>query len=451
MQSSPILRSGTVTPTDQLTQKLVAFDVPAGTTSIHVKYSYTGREGGNAIDLGLLGVNKQFRGYSGGSKFDVTVANDEATPGYVAGLLAPGEWYVLLGVYHITSSSASYHVEITLDDSPRPVFEATPAPARVDFSSAIKRLPGQRPVYKWLKGDFHMHTQYSDGKFTLDELVDKALKRGLDFIFSTEHNTFSANLAWGQHVPKGFLVGRGIEVTTFGGHWNAIGLLPHQFIDPRICDMKDMDASLVAAVEEVHKSDGFAILNHPFAECKCCEWTYSFHDHMDAIEVWNGPWRRHPEDESNVKAVEKWDSLLREGKIFTASGGSDIHEPQFEIAEPLTRVLANETSVNAIIQGLRARHVYLTQHPAYEIEFFLRQGSDRAGIGDWLETTEEVIACVMVKGFPECELRLITEKGIVHKTSQTKLNFSIKAHYVRVEVRNAQDNMLALTNPIWIL
>lgn len=438
-----------VTRDDQLNQKLVPFDVPPGTTSIYVKYSYTGREGGNAIDLGLLGIDKEFRGYSGGSKFEVIVANDQASPGYIPGPLGVGEWYVLLGVYNITSP-ASYQVEITLDDSPRPCFKANPAPARAS-SSQIKRPPGQRPTYRWLKGDFHTHTLYSDGKFTLDELVSKALNRGLDFIFSTEHNTFSANLVWGNHVPAGFLVGRGIEVTTFAGHWNAIGLMPHQFIDPRIYDMRDKDASLVAAVEEVHKSDGFAILNHPFAECKCCEWTFSFHDHIDAIEVWNGPWKRHPKDESNIKAVEKWDKLLREGKIFTASAGSDIHEPRFEIAEPLTRVLSDDESVSAIIRGLRARHVYITQHPSYEIEFYLCHNGETAGIGDWLKTTEDVIASVTIKGFPECEVRLITENGIAEKTSRASLSVKMKANYIRVEVRNAQDDMLGLTNPIWIL
>lgn len=451
MQLSPILRSGTVTPADELTQKLVSFYVPPGTTSIHVKYNYTGREDGNAIDLGLLGVGKQFRGYSGGAKFEILVANDEASPGYIPGLLGPGEWYVLLGIYQVASASASYHIEINLDDRPRPIFEPNPAPSRVDYSGAIKKPIGQKPVFKWLKGDFHTHTVYSDGKLTLGELVDKALRRGIDFIFSTEHNTFSASLAWGNHIPKGFLVGRGIEVTTVGGHWNAIGLLPHQYIDPRVYDMKDMDSSLLAAVEEVHKSDGFAILNHPFAECKCCAWTFSFHDHMDAIEVWNGPWKRHPKDESNIRAVEKWDSLLKEGTIFTASGGSDIHEARFEIAEPVTRVLTEEASVNAIIRGLRDRRVYLTQHPAYEIEFYLSNSSDKAGIGDWLGTTEEVRACVILQGFPSCELRLITEEGIILKTRQTELNVVVRASYVRVEVRDTQDNMLGLTNPIWIL
>jgi hypothetical protein len=99
----PILHNGAVTRADQLTQRLLAFEVPAGTTSIHVKYSYTGREVGNAIDLGLLEVGKQFRDYSGGSKFEITVSNDEASGGYIAGLLPPGEWYVLLGIYDISS------------------------------------------------------------------------------------------------------------------------------------------------------------------------------------------------------------------------------------------------------------------------------------------------------------------------------------------------------------
>ncbi|KAB5578305.1 PHP domain protein [Coniochaeta sp. 2T2.1] len=450
----PIVCTGTVTPGDQLTQKLVAFEVPVGTTSIHVQYSYTGREHGNAIDLGLLGVDKQFRGYSGGSKFDIFVANDTASPGYIAGLLGPGEWYVLLGVYHITSPTVSYTVHITLDDKPRPVFTSTPAPSRAQFSGDLKLQPGRRPKSRWLAGDFHAHTVYSDGKFTLPELAQKALDRGIDFFFSTEHNTFSANLAWGPHVPRNFLVGRGIEVTTKAGHWNAIGLLPEQNISPAIADESDMDASLVAAVEDVHRSDGFAILNHPFAECKCCDWTYSFHDVMDAIEVWNGPWRRHHDDQSNELAVEHWDALLREGRVFTATGGSDVHEHKFEIAEPVTRVLAEDVSVNAVIRGLRARHVYITRHPAYQMDFVLVRGEETAAIGDWLEpeAVTEVVAVVTLRGFPACETILITDKGQVHRSDSAKLNVRVEdAEYVRVEVRTADGDMLGMTNPIWIL
>jgi hypothetical protein len=450
--SRNVVHDGTASSADDLTQRLIPFEVPVGTTSIRITYTYSGRGDGNAIDLGLLGVEKQFRGYSGGSKTEVTVATDQATPGYIAGLLAPGEWYVLLGIYTIVpaASPASYRVEITLDDGPLPVFHSTPAPVRADFTGSTIRRPGERRSPRWLRGDFHMHTVYSDGQFTLDQLVEKANKRELDFIFSTEHNTFSSNLIWGNYVPRGFLVGRGIEVTTIGGHWNALGLLPDQYISPSVNDT-NIDASLVAAVEEVHKSDGFAIINHPFAECKCCGWTYSFHEHMDGVEVWNGPWKRHPEDQSNIKAVAKWDELLRAGTVFVATGGSDIHEPRFEIAEPCTKVLAEEVSVYSIIRGLRRGAAYLTQHPHYEMEFELRSDAERAGIGGWLTAAGNVTARVRLTGFPSCELRVITETGIIHSSSETQLELPVRARYVRLEVRSEEDDMLGLTNPIWVV
>jgi hypothetical protein len=443
--------SGTISPDDQLCRKFVPFDVPLGTTSIHVKYSYTGREEGNAVDLGLVGVDDKFRGYSGGARSEILVANDEATPGYIPGLLAPGQWQVMLGIYQVKTSSASYEIQIILDNKPRLEFKPSPAPSRAEYRNKLRRDPGYRPKPQWLNGDFHVHSVYSDGKLDMDDLVLKAQKRGLQFIFSTEHNTSSANNVWGLHVPEGFLVGRGIEVTTYAGHWNAIGLLPQQLINPVIRAMGDKDTSLEKAVEEVHKSDGLAIVNHPFAECRCCSWDFSFHDQMDGIEVWNGPWKRHPHDESNEKAVEKWDSLLREGKIFPALGGSDLHEPQFEIAEPVTKVFADENSVSAIINGLRARRIYVTQHPAYEIEFQMRHGDTYAGIGDWLETAEEATVSLSLRGFPDCEMRLITEQGTIHRTSDTTLSLTVKARYVRVEVRDSMNVMLGLTNPIWLL
>lgn len=451
MAQSTIVQTGSVTKADELSRKLVEFNVPTGTTSIHVKYEYTGQDHGNAIDLGLLGVDGQFRGYSGGSRNEIMVANNEATPGYIPGLLAAGKWAVTLGIYQIKTSMATYRVDIHLDTKLRPEFRSNPAPSRATYTTMLRRKPGYRPCHEWLKGDFHVHSVYSDGKLSLDNLVKRALDRGLDFIFSTEHNTNSANIEWGSHVREGFLVGRGIEVTTYGGHWNAIGLMPHQMIDSMVDDMENMDQSLVKAVENVHKSDGFAIINHPFAECRCCAWDFSFHDAMDAIEIWNGPWKRHPDDISNEKALETWDAMLREDKIFPATGGSDLHEPHFEIGEPVTRVLADENSVGSIIRALRDRHIYIAQHPDYEIEFRLEHGGNSANIGGWLEADDSVTARVSLNGFPHSELRLLTEQGIVHRTTETAGEWIVRAHYVRVEVRDMSNNMLGLTNPIWIL
>lgn len=42
------------------------------------------------------------------------------------------------------------------------------------------------------KGDFHMHTNSSDGKYTPEELLKKAKKNGIDIIAITDHDTTSA-------------------------------------------------------------------------------------------------------------------------------------------------------------------------------------------------------------------------------------------------------------------
>ncbi|MEW6069073.1 MAG: DNA polymerase/3'-5' exonuclease PolX [Candidatus Thermoplasmatota archaeon] len=42
---------------------------------------------------------------------------------------------------------------------------------------------------KDIKGDFHVHTKWSDGSNTLEEMVEAAVKKGLSFIVITDHST----------------------------------------------------------------------------------------------------------------------------------------------------------------------------------------------------------------------------------------------------------------------
>lgn len=50
----------------------------------------------------------------------------------------------------------------------------------------------------WYRGEFHAHTNYSDGEHTPDELVEVARAEGLDFIVVTDHNTISAFVEFGD-------------------------------------------------------------------------------------------------------------------------------------------------------------------------------------------------------------------------------------------------------------
>lgn len=44
-------------------------------------------------------------------------------------------------------------------------------------------------MYKYKKGDFHIHSTYSDGSLTPKELIEKAKKRKVDIISLTDHNS----------------------------------------------------------------------------------------------------------------------------------------------------------------------------------------------------------------------------------------------------------------------
>lgn len=39
------------------------------------------------------------------------------------------------------------------------------------------------------KGDLHIHSNYSDGKFSINDLLDMYKKNGYDIVSITEHDT----------------------------------------------------------------------------------------------------------------------------------------------------------------------------------------------------------------------------------------------------------------------
>ena len=69
----------------------------------------------------------------------------------------------------------------------------------------------------WYRGDCHVHSVYSDGKLTPEQLAAGARAAGLDFIATTEHNTADAHGAWHAHAGDDLLVILGEEVTTQTG------------------------------------------------------------------------------------------------------------------------------------------------------------------------------------------------------------------------------------------
>ncbi|MGH3146123.1 MAG: CehA/McbA family metallohydrolase, partial [Rubrobacter sp.] len=380
------------------------FEVPRGVTEISVRYEYN-REGGNALDIGAfdpdgydLGNAEGFRGWSGGARSEFTISRSAATPGYVPGKIEPGTWNIIFGPYQVAPGGIDWKATITLrSGDPGPAFEPDPAPARAQ---------GRGPA--WYRGDLHLHTVHSDGSYTPEELVAGADAAGLDFMLSSEHNTPTANSIWGEHARPDLLIINGEEITTRGGHWNAMGLKPGQWVDWRY---RPEDGQLPRFVRQVHNAGGLAIVAHPYCPFKGCDWRFGY-EGMDAIEVWNGPWT--PDDEASVKL---WEGRLREGEYSPVAGGaSDAHRPGQTIGLPQTVVRADDLSRKAIIAGVGEGRSYVAESSAVAIKMkATTEDGLRAGIGGRVPSGRgtPVTVGLRVRGAQGTVATFHTEDGVV--------------------------------------
>lgn len=453
---------GHITPDQVFSFVYVPFDVPVGTTSIYVLQNYTEKGQGNSVDLGVFdqrgytvsGGNSSvgFRGWSGGYRNNFTISPVDATPGYIPGPIEPGEWNVALGPYTSNPGGIDYEIQVTLSsDAYDTDFTPTFASSRIGADPAmIDNSDDEDTDFdkgKWYRGDLHMHTFYSDGAYSPQDIVAYAQRRDLNFIFSTDHNTQASNLMWGSVAPSSLLIGRGIEVTTRHGHWGALGLDRWQWIDFRY--NPNDTPGLDEAKKQVREAGGFVSINHPYAACPACNWTFSYDD-FDGIEVWNKDW-----DPTDDMAVQQWQKMLVQGAHITAVGGSDAHRDPDVIGLPTTIVRATSLTTSAVLEGLKRRRAYLVRDPGMDIHFTVQTiGGVHTQVGDKTIARGPTIARLQTTGMAGGKASFISQKGSFYQQvigNGTDVIHHIQgADWVRVEVRDSTGSMLGLTNPIWL-
>jgi len=446
--------------------RYIPFEVLPGVTSIQVNYDYTNRtassvyagvfdERGYALEDGK-NLTAGFRGWSFALLNNWTFTPTETTPMYVGGPISPGTWSVALVDSKIAGEYIDYNITITYGYEPIPQgtqrFSLQPAPADLGIDSARRaRMDNATDGEIWLKGDFHVHTTYSDGLWTAAEQVANAQSVGLDFWISTEHNSVSGNNVMGAFAPEDMLIGRGMEVTTRFGHWQAVGLEHSQTPEWRYGPESEGFAD---AVRQVRSGGGFVSVNHPFMQCKECIWNLdSDLGYADSVEVWNGG----VAEEINQLAIELWQGLLVQGRRITGIGGSDTHNPPSMIGWPTTRVKARSLSTAAIVEGVKRRRVYITDKPEKEIDFTVVGEGIHAQIGDVVETNGAAItARLVMTGFAGQIASFITEKGYLRNETvrddagPITLDIEEGTTFLRVEVRNSTGSFTGLTNPIYL-
>jgi hypothetical protein len=376
---------------------LVPFTVPAGTREFTLAHD----DGSDSqiLDWGIWSPDG-FRGWGGGLTEPAVVGVDESSRGYLRGAITPGEWTLVIGKAKLQGVPGAYTVDLAFHDAPT-------LGARPFADWAAVTLGDER---RWYAGDFHVHSEESgDATATFDQIVDLARQRGLDFVVLTDHNTSAhiPRLAARQVGLTDLLLVRGAEITTYGGHGNAVGTAA--YVDHRV-GLGGAGAPTITA--DVAAQGGAFIVNHPMLDigelCIGCAWK-----HADT------PWERVHGVEIQTgnaditaalftpRSIELWDAHVADGHALAAIGGSDDHRAGMDtgsaparIGSPTTMVLADGLSEAAIVAAVRAgRTVVKVRGPDDPMVVLVARGAGRtAEIGDTLTEVGEVELIATVTG-----------------------------------------------------
>ncbi len=342
------------------------------------------------------------------------------------------------------------------------------------MSDVLSLSTVHRNAAGWFRGDFHCHTNHSDGVLLPPELLALARTEGLDFFAMTDHNGVDAYGGFGDQ--DGFLIIPGIEVTYKEGHFNVFGLADGAaWVEELragaqwfVAELGGNYPTMSDVMRATHARGWLNSINHPLLT----PWEWRDMDTdvrlLDCLEVWNDPsWIDNKA--ANPQAVQLWTRLLNAGYRITAIGGSDFHRPTPQpgvtkpaerLGTPSTYVYADELSGAAILDGLRAHRAYVSMGP--QAAFTARLDNQEYEIGADVGTAAgEVVLNGSVTGSPRPgtarivrggsrndELALELQDGHCALEWRAQVNEG-EWGWFRLEAWDTEGQMLALTNPVY--
>jgi len=209
-------------------------------------------------------------------------------------------------------------------------------------------------LYEYV-GHIHLHTTYSDGAATIEEVVRIASQAGLDFIIPTEHNVLIKELD-GWYDNTLLLMGEEVhdeERRPESSHYLALDV--EQDVAPYAQDPQ-------AVINAVNDQGGFGFLAHPieydtppFIEEPNLSWRDWQVSGYTGLELWNymSEFKNHLPNKAaailfcyfprlvilgpHPDTLAKWDELLQDKKTVVI-GGSDAHGNTYRLG-PLSRAV----------------------------------------------------------------------------------------------------------------
>jgi len=206
-----------------------------------------------------------------------------------------------------------------------------------------------------IAGNLHMHTPYSDGEGSHDEIAQAAERAGLDFVAVTDHNVWVDDIQ-GYHHNVLVLIGEEVHNPRRPPQVN------HSLIYGAEGEMYVYAAQPQKLIEQTHRRGGLLFIAHPFdyplnfihePGIPWIDWDVSGYT---GIEIWNymSEFKRrlpnklmalyyafHPEKAIRgpfKESLQLWDDLLASGKRIVGFGGADAHATPMSLG-PFKRVV----------------------------------------------------------------------------------------------------------------
>ncbi len=247
-------------------------------------------------------------------------------------------------------------------------------------------------------GVIHIHTQYSDGAGTYEEIARIANAQRLDYLIVTDHNTLQPLRDGKQGWYGKTLVLTGTEISTQAGHYLALNVTEE-------IDRSKLNTQQI--IDEVNRQGGLGFIAHPyFKRRRWTDWTvhgftgieaYNIaHDTLDEnrlrLVLWTLAVPPEPFYLSIVDRpydpLRKWDELLARHQHIVGIGSSDAHEVRvfgmkfapYDVMFQLIRthlLIPSETLTDqAIYDALRNGHAYLSMELMTEAKGFTFTAND---------------------------------------------------------------------------
>ncbi len=456
-----VVLKGTISPDKLGTHEMLAFEVPAGIERMSVELISPGFQKGMYLTAGIFDPQR----YRGEGRSVFTLSTVDATGPYLPGPIMPGTWHIAIGYNWVApGSKGEFSVKIHLSR------QLDPEKYRV-----------LNPKAGWYKGDLHSHTGLTDAMCKSQSganvpcpparLFEAAAAQKLDFLAVTDHNTPATfnEIMQSQLYYDRMLLIAGEEVTTVKGHANVWGT--EGFLDYRVAETGFTANDLF---DQAHKLYALVSINHSYwpydGRCPGCGWGWASQtdfSKVDAIEIINGyhergSWFTPPPG----NGVPFWEAQLAKGFRITGVGGGDEHRAGEQLALhdgvgiPTTVVYARELSQPAILEGIKAGHVFVQVTGPEGTPLYLTAGS--AMMGDTISAAGTAVSFkIATKPLPGSKLRLLVDGVAVEGlappaqggdsfASVYEWRFDGKRHWVRAELDDAQGEPVTLTNPIYV-